>query len=309
MQTTLAGRARIAGVGVHCGRTVALTLNPAEAGNGVSFSRSDLDDAAGRRIRADFRHVSATDQCTAVGVGGASVATVEHLLAALSVLGVDNAVIEVDGPEVPVMDGSADPFVEAIDRVGVVRLDAPRRFIKVLRPVRVARGESVAEFRPHRRLRIEIEIDFANALIGRQAFAADLDAATFRRDVARARTFGFLTDVEGLWARGLALGASLDNAVVVGEDRVVNPEGLRFDDEFVRHKALDALGDLALIGAPLIGCYRSYRGGHWLNIEAVEALMADETAWTYVEAPARRKGAHAGLAAGVGVAVYSPDNS
>ncbi|MEX2147888.1 MAG: UDP-3-O-acyl-N-acetylglucosamine deacetylase, partial [Candidatus Rokuibacteriota bacterium] len=175
---------------------------------------------------------------------GATVATVEHLLAALSALGVDNAAVEIDGPEVPIMDGSAGAFIDAVDEAGVERLDAPLRYIRVDQPVRVEDGESSAEFIPHNGRRVEVEIDFANPLVGKQKYAVDVDSGSFRSDIARARTFGFLSDVEQMWARGLARGASLENAVVIGDDRVINPEGLRFSDEFVRHKVLDAIGDL-----------------------------------------------------------------
>jgi UDP-3-O-[3-hydroxymyristoyl] N-acetylglucosamine deacetylase len=184
-------------------------------------------------------------------MNGASISTVEHLMAALSALEVDNAVIEVDGPELPVMDGSAAAFIDAVDMAGIVTLPAPRRYIKVLKPVRAEVGRSFGELRPYGGTRIEIEIDFEHSAIGRQVFAADIDPAVFRRELGRARTFGFLSDVEKMWANGLALGASLENSIVIGADRVINPDGLRFDDEFVRHKALDALGDLALAGAPI----------------------------------------------------------
>jgi UDP-3-O-[3-hydroxymyristoyl] N-acetylglucosamine deacetylase len=307
-QTTLRQSAHMSGIGVHCGRSVSLTLHPAEADRGICFHRIDVDGRA-REIPATYRHVSTTDLCTAVGVSGTSVATIEHLMAALRALDIDNVMVEIDGPEVPVMDGSADSFIDAVDRAGIASLDAPRRYIKILKPVTVRMGESIAEFRPYDGMRIEIEIDFANPLIGCQVFSADIDADVFRGEIARARTFGFLSDVEALWARGLALGASLENAVVIGEDRVINPEGLRFADEFVRHKALDAVGDLALIGAPIVGCYRSYRGGHRLNVRAVEALIAAEDAWTSVEMPIRRETGHAELAAGVGVAAYGPQAS
>ena len=309
MQTTLGARARLTGVGVHSGHAVSLTMHPAEAGSGVRFSRTNGNGRRDREIRADFRHVSATDHCTAVGVADASVLTIEHLMATLGALAIDNAVVEIDGPEVPVMDGSASAFLDAIDQAGIAGLDQPRRYIKVVKPVRVQLGDSFAEFRPYEGMRIEIEIDFASSLIGRQRFAADVDAEVFRREIARARTFGFLAEVERLWARGMALGASLENAIVIGDDRIINPEGLRYDDEFVRHKALDAVGDLALIGAPVCGCYRSYRGGHRLNIKAVEALIADESAWERVEAPVRRELHHAGLAAGLGVAAFGPEAS
>jgi UDP-3-O-[3-hydroxymyristoyl] N-acetylglucosamine deacetylase len=222
--------------------------------------------------------------------------------------------IEIDGPEVPVMDGSAGAFIEAIDQAGVARLDAPLRYLKIIKPVRIECGESFAEFTPYNGRRIEVEIDFTNPLVGRQKFAANIDSECFRRDIARARTFGFLAEVEQLWARGFALGASLENAVVIGDDRVINPEGLRFSDEFARHKVLDAVGDLALAGAPILGSYRSYRGGHRLNFKALEALFERTDAWVMTEAPARREAPRhesaAGAVAALGAAVaYGPDAS
>ncbi len=276
-QNTLRRSATVTGIGVHSGRAASLTIHPAEAGSGICFQRTSGHDP----VRAHYTNVSATDFCTVVGLNGSSVATIEHLMATLRALDVDNATIEIDGPEVPVMDGSAGAFLEALDEAGIAALDAPRSYIEVLRPVSVRIGESHAEFLPHDGTRIEIEIDFANQLIGRQQFAADIDGEVFRREIARARTFGFLADVEQLWARGLAQGASLDNAVVIGQDRVMNPEGLRFVDECVRHKALDAVGDLALAGAPIRGLYRSYRGGHKLNVAALAALLSDLGAWAW----------------------------
>jgi UDP-3-O-[3-hydroxymyristoyl] N-acetylglucosamine deacetylase len=308
-QSTLRRRAKVTGIGVHSGREVSVTLHPAEADTGVTFFRTNAEDGRDREIPANYRHVNATDFCTTVGVPGASVATIEHLMAALSALDVDNATVEIDGPEVPVMDGSAGPFMTAVDEAGVAGLDAPLRYLKVLKPVRVQNGDSFAEFTPYGGRRIEVEIDFASPLIGKQQYAADIDSECFRRDIGRARTFGFLAEVEQLWARGFALGASLENAVVIGDDRVINPEGLRFSDEFVRHKVLDAVGDLALAGAPILGRYRSYRGGHRLNFKALEALFADTSAWVMVEAPARREVGRADLAAGVGVPAYGPDAS
>jgi UDP-3-O-[3-hydroxymyristoyl] N-acetylglucosamine deacetylase len=302
-------RAKVTGIGVHSGREVSVTLHPAEADTGVTFFRTNVEDGRDREIPANYRHVNATDLCTTVGVPGASVATIEHLMAALSAMDVDNAAIEIDGPEVPVMDGSADPFMSAVDKAGVIGLDAPLRYLKVLKPVRVQNGESFAEFTPYAGRRIEVEIDFASPLIGRQSFACDLDSDCFRKEIARARTFGFLAEVERLWARGFALGASLENAVVIGDDRVINPEGLRFSDEFVRHKVLDAVGDLALAGAQILGRYRSYRGGHRLNFKALEALFADTSAWTMVEAAPVRATARADLASGVVAPAYSPEAS
>ena len=308
-QSTLRRRAKVSGIGVHSGREVSVTLHPAEAGSGVTFVRTNVEDGRDCTIPATFRHVSATDFCTTVGVPGASVATVEHLMAALSALEIDNATVEIDGPEVPVMDGSAGDFIAAVDKAGVARLDAPLRAIKVIKPVRIEIGQSYAEFTPYNGRRIEVEIDFDSPLVGRQKFAADIDSATFRRDIARARTFGFLADVEALWARGLALGASLENAVVIGDDRVINPEGLRFADEFVRHKVLDAVGDLALAGAPILGRYRSYRGGHRLNVKALEALFADPSAYVIVEGQVRAPVGAAELAAGVAVPAFQADAS
>jgi len=182
------------------------------------------------------------------------------------------------------MDGSAEAFVAAIDRAGIVSLSASRRYFKVLRPVRVSKGRAFGEFRPYDRgFRVDVEIDFDHPLIGRQAIGLDVEPATFRRELARARTFGFMRDVSKLWSSGYALGASLENTLVVAEDRVLNPEGLRFADEFVRHKALDAIGDLALAGAPILGAYRSVCGGHKLNHAVLAALLADDSAWTVVE--------------------------
>jgi len=308
-QTTLANRATLSGVGVHSGHAACVTLHPAEADSGIYFCRTNLDDGRDREIPADYRHVSATDLCTTIGVSGASVSTIEHLMATLRGMDIDNCMIEVDGPEVPVMDGSAEAFIDAIDQAGVETLSKARRYIKVMKPVRVELGTSFAEFTPYDGRRIEVEIDFANPLVGRQRYAAEVTADSFRRDIGRARTFGFYADVKSLWARGFALGASLDNAIVIAEDRVMNPEGLRYKDEFVRHKALDAVGDLALAGASILGSYRSYRGGHRLNVLAVEALLGDRDAWSLVEMPARRESGHADLQAGVGVAAFGPEVS
>ena len=309
MQTTLRQRTGLSGIGVHCGQPVSITLHPAEANTGILFHRAVPDEGREYEIPADHHHVSATEYCTAVGVPGASVATIEHLMATLSALAIDNVTVEIDGPEVPVMDGSADAFIDAIDQVGVATLAAPRRYIRVKKPVRVEVGAAFGEFRPHDASRIEIEIEFASHLVGRQVYAADIDGERFRKELARARTFGFLADVERLWARGFALGASLDNAIVIADDRIMNPEGLRFADEFVRHKALDAVGDIALAGAPILGCYRSFRGGHNLNVRALDALLSDESAYEVVEMSVRRDAGHAEVAAGLGVAAFGPDVS
>ncbi len=309
-QTTLKGAAAISGIGVHSARPVTVTLRPAEADSGVVFVALHGEC---KRIPANFRHVNATELCTAVGAPGASVATIEHLMSALSALGVDNVVVEVDGPEMPIMDGSAAPFVDLIDSVGVARLDAPVRYIRVMKTVRVEDGAAYTEFAPFDGRRVEVEIDFATPLIGRQRFVSDIEGAAFRQDVCAARTFGFLADVEKLTARGLARGASLDNAVVIGDDAVLNPEGLRWADEFVRHKLLDAIGDIALAGLPILGRYRSFRGGHRMNFMAVQALLADEAAWEIFEVSSARRENVAerrvgGLAPSLGVA-FAPEAS
>lgn len=309
-QTTIGDDVVISGIGVHSGLPVTLTLHPADSDTGVVFVRTGTDGQRDREVRADVRSVTATDFATVLGDHtGPLCSTAEHVMAAFSGLGIDNVVVEIDGPEVPIMDGSAEPFVAAIDHVGVVTLAAPRTYIQILKPVRVAKGESFGELRPYGRgFRIEIDIAFDNSLIGRQSVALDLDPASFRRELARARTFGFMRDVAKLWSAGYALGASFDNTLVVTDNRVLNPDGVRFADEFVRHKALDAVGDLALAGAPLIGAYHSVRGGHKLNHAVLTALMADRSAWTVVEGARRLRG-HAELGSGLVAPTYGPDVS
>ena len=312
-QTTLREHVSVAGIGVHSGSPVTVTLHPAEADTGIVFLRCGMSGQKDREIAATFRSVTATEFATVLGdQNGPAVSTTEHVLAALSALSIDNAIVEVDGPEIPIMDGSASAFVNAIDQAGVVAMAASRRCIKVLKPVRVGADGCSAELRPYARgLRIETEIEFNHPLIGRQAVALDVEPSVFRRELARARTFGFMRDVTKLWSAGYALGASFENTVVIADDRILNSEGLRFADEFVRHKAVDAIGDLALAGAPLIGAYRSVRGGHKLNHAVITALMADPTAWTYgeLEEPVRRGRGHADLAAGHMLPVYGPDVS
>ena len=312
-QTTLREQVAVSGIGVHSGWPATVTLHPAQADTGIVFVRCGASGENDRELPANFRSVTATEFATVLGdKSGPAVSTTEHVLAALFGLGVDNAVVEVDGPEIPIMDGSAAAFVAAIDRAGVVATSVRRRYIKVLKPVRVSANGCSGELRPHPRgLRVETEIDFDHPLIGRQKFALDLEPQAFRRDLARARTFGFMRDVTKLWNAGYALGASFENTVVIAEDRVLNADGVRFPDEFVRHKAVDALGDLALAGAPLIGVYRSVRGGHKLNHAVVTALMNDPTAWSYteLEEPARRPRGHADLGAGFAVPAYGPEIS
>jgi len=308
-QTTLASEISLTGNGVHSGAPVSIALCPADGDTGLRFLISN-GNADGIEIAADHQWVTGVTLCTMLGDGnGASVATVEHVLAALRGLGVDNAVIEIDSAEVPIMDGSAAPFVEAIDEVGLAELDAPRRFLKVLKPIRIEDGGAVGELTPHNGFHLDIEIDFDTKLIGTQKIAMDVNPGSFRRELARARTFGFMNDVERLWAAGLALGASLENTVAIGDDRIINREGLRYADEFVRHKALDAVGDLALAGAPMLGAFRSSRGGHRLNALVLKTLFADSDAWTMIEAPRYRQVRHAELSHRLAAANFAADRS
>jgi UDP-3-O-[3-hydroxymyristoyl] N-acetylglucosamine deacetylase len=309
-QTTLKAAATLSGVGVHSGNPASLTIRPAPANHGIAFLRTGTPHNNDRLIKAHHALVSATELCTVIGdVETGAVATIEHLMSALFGLGVDNALIEIDGPELPILDGSAKLFVDAIDGVGLTACAAPKRWLKVLRPVRIEVGRAFAELRPiDRGFRLDVEIDFDNPVIGRSRKAMDLSPASYRRDVAGARTFGMMKDVERYWKAGFALGASLENTVAVGENGVVNPEGLRFPDEFVRHKILDAIGDLALAGLPIQGAYRSYCGGHRMNVGVLSALFSDRANYAIVEAAGpRREGSLVELGASLGLATLSAD--
>ena len=312
-QKTLRDRVTLNGIGVHSGKPVSMALCPADADTGIVFVRTNVPGCADIEIPAVSTSVSGTQLCTILGDPAvAFVATVEHLMSALSAIGIDNLAIEIDGPEVPVMDGSAEAFVEAIDEVGLEVQKAKRSYIRVTKPIRIEDGETYAEFRPHAGRRFEVTIEYDCSIIGRQSVDVDLTASAFRRDICRARTFGYMRDVEQLWAAGYALGSSLDNSVVIGDDGVVNPEGLRHDDEFVRHKLLDAIGDLALAGAPILGFYRSFKGGHRVNAMALAALLNDETAFEIVtlddERGERRKG-QSEMLPGLAAAAYAPERS
>ncbi|MBZ9867300.1 UDP-3-O-acyl-N-acetylglucosamine deacetylase [Mesorhizobium sp. CA15] len=304
-QTTVKSRVTLAGIGVHSGKTVTVHFLPADADTGIVFHLSNGGEA--RELRALVAEVGATDLCTMLGdPAGDHIGTVEHLMATVFGLGIDNLIIEIDGSEVPILDGSAMAFVEAIDQAGIETLAVRRRYIRVVKPVRVEAGASWAEFRPYDGTRFEVEIDFESPAIGRQQFASDINPDIFRRDIARARTFGFMKDVERLWAAGYALGSSLENSLVIGDDnRVINVGGLRYPNEFARHKTLDAMGDLALAGARFIGCFRSYRGGHRMNASALRRLLSDHTAFEIVETRRRERGRVAEMIA-VSRPVYAP---
>jgi len=280
-QRTLRRSITCAGIGLHSGHRVTLTLRPAPADYGIRFRRADL---GGLEIPARVEHVASLNYATGLSFAGASVETVEHLLAALVSQGVDNVAIELNTPEVPIMDGSAAPFVYLLQEAGIKKLGASRRFLKVLRPVSLARGDKHIAIYPADDFRISYTISFDHPLLRHQNRSVVVTADTFAEDLAPARTFGFLKDLEMLRQQGLTLGGSLDNAVVLGETGVLN-NTLRFEDEFVRHKILDAIGDLALVGAPIIGHVVAHRAGHALHTALGTALLEQREAWTFVEAP------------------------
>ena len=301
MQHTLAGPAVFAGVGLHTGKRVRAAILPAPVDTGILFLRTDVEGDG--RIEARAENVSSTRLSTVIGnAAGVTVATVEHLMAALYGLGVDNALIELDGPEAPIMDGSAAPFVSLIDRAGRRRQEAQRQAIVILQPVEATHGDRRAALVPAERFEVAVEIAFDSAAIGRQRLDMAVDEDAFRDTLADCRTFGFLHEVEALREAGLAQGGSLDNAIVIDGDVVLNPEALRRPDEFVRHKAVDAIGDLATLGRPLIGRYEGRYAGHALNNALARALLARPEAWrlksltpaqVLIERPARRPGAFA----------------
>jgi UDP-3-O-[3-hydroxymyristoyl] N-acetylglucosamine deacetylase len=275
-QRTLARAASCRGIGLHTGQRITLTLRPAAPGTGIVFYRAD----AGAEIAALWHNTVAATLCTVLSNGeGIEVKTVEHLMAALAGCSIDNVIVELDGPEVPAMDGSAAPFVALIEEAGVIEQDLPRRAIKVLKPIEITdRGASVALL-PDHGFSMSFEIDFDNPLISRQDLCVTVEPGVFKAELSRARTFGLLDDVERMREAGLARGGSLDNAIVISGHRVMNAGGLRFADEFVRHKLLDAYGDLYLAGGPIIGLFRGSRSGHAHTRRLLAALFADADAW------------------------------
>ena len=276
-QHTLRSPVALSGIGVHSGQPASVTLSPADPDTGVRFLRADLPDAP--PVAARWENVVGTRLATSLGGHGYTIATVEHLLAALHAEGVDNALVAVDGPEVPVLDGSAAPWVDAVRSVGLAVQAARRLRLVVIRTVEVRDGARVARFVPADGLEVAARIDFEHPHVGEQSFSVKLHNGAFAAELAWARTFGFLHEVDALRAAGFALGGGLDNAVVYGPDGVLNPEGLRGADEAVRHKLLDMVGDLALIGMPVTARFEADQPGHALSCALVAALMADETAW------------------------------
>lgn len=284
-QRTLYGSAECSGVGVHSGATVNLRLLPAPVDSGIAFIRTDLP-AGQNRILAQWDKVADTRLCTVIGnEHGATVGTVEHLLAALRAMDVDNAIIEVDGPEIPIMDGSAAPFVLLVEMAGILEQDAPRQWLQVLKPVIVEHDGKTASLTPADQPGFTVEILFKSAVIARQRYDFTVNPHGFKGEISRARTFGFLEEVDQLRKLGLARGGSLQNAIVISGDRVMNDGGLRYTDEFVRHKLLDAVGDLSLAGSPILGNFTGYCTGHALNNKLLHALFADRAAWRYIQRP------------------------
>ncbi len=279
-QSTLRAPAVTASVALHNGQHTRLVMRPAPVGYGLNFVRTDITDRDNViPVRPDL--VTGVRNCTTLSnAAGVGVSTIEHLLAALSAAGIDNLDIELDGAELPALDGSAEPFLKLIEQVGVYRQPAPRRYVKVLKTVEVGNGDMFARIEPSDRLELDVTIDFAEEAIGRQRLEIVPDVRSFRERMASARTFARLHEVAALQAAGLSKGGSYDNAVVVDEDKVLNPSGLRFDDEFVRHKALDLLGDLYL-GGPILGRVTTVKSGHGLNHDLLMKLYGTPSAWTF----------------------------
>lgn len=282
-QRTLKNVIRATGVGLHSGEKVFMTLRPAAVNSGIVFRRIDLPSPV--EVKAQAHLVGQTQLCTVlVNENNVKIKTTEHLLAALAGLGIDNAYIDLSSEEVPIMDGSAGPFVFLIQSAGIEEQNAPKRFIRILKPLQVTDGDKWARFEPYEGFKVGFTIDFKHPAFKKSAANAEIDFSTtsFVKEISRARTFGFMKDIEAMRDLNLALGGSLDNAIVLDNYRVVNEDGLRYEDEFVKHKILDAIGDLYLMGGPIIGAYYAYKSGHGLNNQLLRALIADTSAWEVV---------------------------
>ena len=281
-QRTLKKSVQATGVGLHTGERVDMTLRPAPVNSGIVFRRVDLSPVV--EIRAEAHAVHDTRLSTCLEAGGVRVATIEHLMSALAGLGVDNAYVDLNSAEVPIMDGSAGTFIFLLQSAGMIEQSAARKFIRIIKPVEVRDGDKWVGFEPYNGYKLTFTINFTHPVFAttRQHVTIDLGTHSYIKDVSRARTFGFMQEVEAMRAQGLALGGNLDNAIVMDEYRVINPDGLRFEDEFVKHKVLDAIGDLYLLGYPLIGAFSGYKSGHALNNALLRALLADKQAWEFV---------------------------
>ena len=281
-QRTLKTSVSVTGVGLHSGEKVTLSLRPAPINSGIVFRRVDVKPVEEIQARADL--VNDTRLSTCMEQNGVRIATIEHLMSALAGLGIDNACIEMDGAEVPIMDGSAGTFIFLLQSAGIVEQSAAKKFIRIKKTVEVKQGDKWVRFEPYNGYKLTFTINFAHPVFAntKQHVTVDLDEHSYIRDISRARTFGFMQDVENMRAQGLALGGSLDNAIVMDEYRVLNADGLRFEDEFVKHKVLDAIGDLYLLGHPVIGAFSGFKSGHALNNALLRELLADEDAWEFV---------------------------
>ncbi|HEX7375376.1 MAG TPA: UDP-3-O-acyl-N-acetylglucosamine deacetylase [Steroidobacteraceae bacterium] len=281
-QRTLKNTIRATGVGLHTGRKVLMVLRPAPANSGIVFRRTDLDEPAD--VPAQAENVGETTLGTSLVYGNTRVSTVEHLMSALAGLGIDNLVIELSAGEVPIMDGSAGPFVFLLQSAGIEEQNAPKRFVRIRKSIRVEDGDKWARFDPYDGFKVNFEIEFDHPVFKRRSQSASMEFSTtaFLREISRARTFGFMRDLEYMRSRNLGLGGNLDNAIVLDDYRILNEDGLRYEDEFVKHKILDAIGDLYLLGHSLIGEYSGYKSGHGLNNRVLRALIADRTAWEEV---------------------------
>lgn len=281
-QRTLKNTIRATGVGLHTGSKIYLTLHPAEADSGISFRRVDLDEQV--IIKATPENVGETMLSTTLVDGSTKISTIEHLLSAFAGLGIDNALIDVSSAEIPIMDGSAGPFVFLLESAGIQEQDSPKKFIKIKKPIKVTDGDKWAEFTPFDGFKVTFTIDFEHPAFKDNVKTATMDfsSTSFVKEVSRARTFGFMKDIEMLRENNLALGGSLDNAIVVDESKVINEDGLRYADEFVKHKILDAIGDLYLLGHSLIGEYTGYKSGHGLNNSLLRTLMQETDSWEMV---------------------------
>jgi UDP-3-O-[3-hydroxymyristoyl] N-acetylglucosamine deacetylase len=282
-QRTLRRSITCAGIGLHSGNKVTLSLKPAPVDTGIRFRRFDL---GGLEVPATVRHVGGINHATGLSRDAVRVDTVEHLLAAFVSLGVDNVIVELNSPEVPIMDGSAAPFIYLIQEAGLKQLPAPRRYMKIIRPISLSRGDKRIALYPSDHFKITYSIAFDHPLLRHQSRTVRLTEESFVDEIAPARTFGFLEEVEMMRQQGLALGGSLENAIVIGDTGVLN-NALRFDDEFVRHKILDVIGDMALVGHPIIGHLVAHRGGHALHTEFAARVLDEVDAWTLVEAPTK----------------------
>jgi UDP-3-O-[3-hydroxymyristoyl] N-acetylglucosamine deacetylase len=286
-QHTIQNEIHCNGVGLHSGKDINLTFLPAKADKGITFIRTDLEE--GRNIiKASWENVVDTRMCTVIGNEfGATVGTVEHLVSAVRGCGVDNIIIEIDGAEVPIMDGSAEPFVFLFECAGLKKQSKSRKAIKVLKEIHLEEDDKVVSMSPASKVSFSFAIDFASKAIGKQEKELGFQETVFKKDISRSRTFGFMKDVEMLKSMGLALGGSLENAVVVDGDEVINEEGTRYKDEFVRHKILDSIGDLFLAGAPIIGSFHGIKSGHDMNNKLLRAIFADKSAWKMVDMTAQ----------------------